>query len=288
MAGAVGEPAIDPREPTAIPTRARYAPELIKDRELASVQGSPPDRTSSSDIRTTRLPILMYHRVAPTGALDTSRYRVDPKAFEGQLRWLRDGGYRTLGLEEWCDRMLHLQPIAGPAVLLTFDDGCRDFALHAWPLLSRYGLGATLFVVTDLVGQTNSWDASYGESVPLLSWQELAHLRDEGVQIESHSSRHARLTGLDTVELAKDLARSRTALSQRLGVNSRAIAYPHGDADPAVRQIAGACGFRYGLSTWAGISGPGDDPLWLPRVEIAGSDSIEVFAAKVRGDWKGQ
>jgi peptidoglycan/xylan/chitin deacetylase (PgdA/CDA1 family) len=47
------------------------------------------------------------------------------------------------------------------SVLLTFDDGYRDFAEHAWPILRAAGLPATLFVATGAIGRTSSpfwWD----------------------------------------------------------------------------------------------------------------------------------
>ena len=122
-------------------------------------EGAPPPLTTG------RLPILMYHRIAAEGAEATGRYRISPKDFEEHLRYLRDAGYRSAGLEEWGAACRARRPLPGRRVLLTFDDGFRDFLTDAWPLLARYGFGATVFLVADLVGGANRWDAAYGEEV---------------------------------------------------------------------------------------------------------------------------
>ena len=40
-------------------------------------------------------------------------------------------------------------------VVLSFDDGCRDFYVNAFPILMKYKLVATLNVITDYVGKKN-------------------------------------------------------------------------------------------------------------------------------------
>jgi peptidoglycan/xylan/chitin deacetylase (PgdA/CDA1 family) len=53
-------------------------------------------------------------------------------------------------------------------VLVTFDDGYRDFAEHAWPILKRQGIPVTLFVPTAYPGDPDRafwWDRLYGALV---------------------------------------------------------------------------------------------------------------------------
>ena len=73
------------------------------------------------------------------------------------------------------------RPLPGRAVLITFDDGYLDFLTYAWPLLKSYGFSATVFLVTDEVGRSNSWDRVYGEEVPLLGWKEIRQPQDVGL-----------------------------------------------------------------------------------------------------------
>src|SRR5262249_30978215 len=157
-----------------------------------------------------------------------------PDRFAQQLRYLRDSGFRTVSLGEWRRAKDTWTPLPGRCVMLTFDDGFRDFASNAWPLLRRYGFDATLFVPTAYVGSANVWHASYGESPPLLTWDQLRTIRGEGVVIGSHSVTHPMMTALTPNEIVREAARSRTTLERELGAPVTSLAYPHGAEDPAV------------------------------------------------------
>jgi len=243
--------------------------------------GGSPQRYAIPTPVTAQLPILMYHRVAPTGSSAMDRWRVTPQAFEEQLRYLRDAGYHSVTLEEWRVAMAAKQPLPGRAVLLTFDDGYLDFLTYAQPLLKQYGFSAIVFLVTDKVGQSNSWDTFYGEELPLLDWQQIRQLQAEGIEFGSHSASHSPLTGLPLAEIVKEGARSRTILQRELQVSIKAFAYPYGDFDEVVEHLIGACGYIYGLTCQPGHSRLNNSLLSLPRIEIKGSNSFPEFVKKL-------
>ena len=230
---------------------------------------------------TDRLPILMYHRIAPTGAASLARYRVTPEAFEGQLRYLHGAGYYSVSLEDWRLAMRNKEPLPGRAVMLTFDDGFMDFMIHAWPLLRLYGFSAIVFLVAEEIGGTNRWDRVHGEEVPLLGWKQIRHLRDEGIEFGSHSASHRPLTALSPTEIVREGARSRAILERGLGLPVRSFAYPHGAENQVTRHLIGACGYIFGISCQPGFSGFSDPLLALPRIEVAGSDTLEEFVIKL-------
>ncbi len=223
----------------------------------------------------------MYHRVAPTGSTATARYRVTPEAFEAQLRYLRDAGFYSITLEDWRIAMATKTPLPGRAVLITFDDGYLDFFTYAWPLLKHYSFLATVFLAADEIGGTNHWDSFYGEEVPLLGWQGICQLQDEGVEFGSHSASHRPLTGLSLSEVVREGARSRALLQRKLGKSLQAFAYPYGDTDRVVQHLIGACGYVFGLSCRSGLSSFQESLLALPRIEVCGFDSLQEFVAKL-------
>jgi peptidoglycan/xylan/chitin deacetylase (PgdA/CDA1 family) len=245
--------------------------------------GSPRRSEAPPDLRTWNLPILLYHRIAPDGAAARARYRVTPEAFEEQLRFLRDSGYHTPRLGEWLRALETKEPLPGRAVLFTFDDGYRDFAEHAWPLLRRHGFSALVFLVADAVGGLNQWDEAYGERLPLLGWEEIRRLCSEGLELGSHTATHRPLTALSATEVVREVARSRAVLTRGLGAPVEAIAYPHGAIDEVVRHLTGACGYRSGLTTRPARSGFDDPPLALPRLEVRGDASFADFVALLGG-----
>jgi peptidoglycan/xylan/chitin deacetylase (PgdA/CDA1 family)/SAM-dependent methyltransferase len=243
-------------------------------------QGGSP-QPAPPPVLTSRLPILMYHRVAPTGSPATARYRLNPERFEAQLRHLRDAGFYSVSLAQWQTAMARKQPLPGRAIHLTFDDGYADFLEYAWPLLKQYNFSATVFLVAAEIGRSNRWDRVYGEELPLMGWPEIHYLQDEGVEFGSHSVSHSYLTALSPEQIVCEGARSRAILERGLGGPVKAFAYPYGDVDPAVQHLIGACGYSLALSCRPGSSKFTDPFLALPRIEVTGSDDLSSFIAKL-------
>jgi peptidoglycan/xylan/chitin deacetylase (PgdA/CDA1 family) len=231
--------------------------------------------------RTRSVPILMYHRVAPQGAEATRRWRLHPEELEAQLAHLRDNGFHSISLEQWRAAADRRRPIPAGAVILTFDDGYADFPEHALPLLAKYGFGATIFAVSDLVGGCNEWDEHLGEKLELMDWSTLAAIGDSGIEVGSHSARHRPLSTLSPEELARDFCRSRATFHEKLGFQVRSLCYPFGLHDAAVTAIAGACGFHYGLTVHSRPASFADDLLALPRIEVRGDEPFADFLAKL-------
>ncbi len=227
------------------------------------------------------LPILMYHRVAPFGGYKAARWRVNPQLFDDQMRYLVENGFRTITLEEWYNYKTVRKPMPQRTILLTFDDGFDDFAVYAWPILQNYGLGAINYLVSSLVGRANEWDAAMGESVPLMNWDTIKRLRDEGCEFGSHTCSHKHLTGLTTDEIAYELAHSRAVLQKELGLPITSIAYPFGDYDPIVAHIAGACGYDFAVTCDGSMASYESKLLQLPREEVANTTNIADYEGKV-------
>ena len=230
---------------------------------------------------TSRVPILMYHSVSANGPSGLARYRVTPAVFEEQLQYLHDTGFRSVTLEKWRLAMEAKRPLPGRAVIITFDDGYRDFLTEAWPLLAKYGFSATVFLVADSVGRTNEWDQYYGQERPLLGWEEIRKLQKEGIAFGSHSLSHRPLTDLPIQEVVREAARSKTLLERGLEARIRTFAYPYGASDEVIHRLVGACGYTFGLTCRSGPSQFRDSHLALPRIEIKGYDGLQEFAAKV-------
>jgi peptidoglycan/xylan/chitin deacetylase (PgdA/CDA1 family) len=112
-----------------------------------------------------RLGILTYHHVADPARspLLYPGLFTDPLEFAAQMDFLVSR-HRPVSLNELLGarRGDHALPLR--SVLVTFDDGYRDFADHAWPILRRLGIPATLFIPTAYPGNPGQvfwWDRLY-------------------------------------------------------------------------------------------------------------------------------
>jgi peptidoglycan/xylan/chitin deacetylase (PgdA/CDA1 family) len=231
--------------------------------------------------RTREVPILMYHSVADDGPAELAPYRVSPAAFREQLRYLRRQGFHSITVAEWGASLGAGRPLPGRPVILTFDDGYKDFIENAWPALERADFSGTVFVVTEKVGGLADWDELADSAPPLMSWGDLAALRDKGVEIGSHSATHQDMQTLSSAGVLREGELARSTLRDKLGLDATAIAFPWGRSDASVREALAGCGYRLAVTTWGGRSRLGDDPMNLPRIEIFGDDDIDTFAAKL-------
>ncbi len=233
------------------------------------------------DELTDRLPILMYHSVAESGAPSLEPYRVSPDAFEAQLEHLRRHAYYGMTVGEWAYYLDRHRVPPGRAVVLTFDDGYHDFYEHAWPLLQAYKFPATVFVVVDKVGTTSDWDDELGEPLPLLDWPTIRKLQEDGIEFGSHTGDHRSLTTLAPGEAVRRERAARHRLEEELGRPVTTIAYPSGAVDEVARQAMRAAGHRIGLETAAGYATVWDDPMAVPRIEVANGDTLASFVTKL-------
>jgi peptidoglycan/xylan/chitin deacetylase (PgdA/CDA1 family) len=228
-------------------------------------------------------PILTYHAFAGPGER-VGRYVISASRFERQLAWLEKKGYQVLSLEAYlCYRASHRLPPAR-SVVITIDDGYGDVRSVAYPILRRYGVPATVFVVPDYVGLANGWDAnSELARRALLSWPEIGELVEAGgIEIGSHTRSHRPLSGMPTAKLEKEVRGSRAELERRLGIPVRTFAYPFGDYDVQAQLAVQQGGFGGGCGDFGGVDTMATPVYNLRRIEITGRDSMIDFCLKVR------
>jgi peptidoglycan/xylan/chitin deacetylase (PgdA/CDA1 family) len=228
--------------------------------------------------RANRLRILMYHRIA---ANSHDRLAVAPERFAAEMDLLAARGFKVISLEEACRRLASAQDLAR-TIVLTFDDGHRDFLTTAAPVLRRQGFTATLFVVTGRLGEQARWSSTERHS-PLLARDELHELKTQGFQLGSHTVTHANLRTLDEASLERELADSRAAIAD-LGESFIPFAYPGGTFTQRERDAVERAGYDCGVivgGRWG--NGPETDRFLLKREPMLASDSLDWFQKRVGG-----
>jgi len=183
------------------------------------------------------LPILMYHRIVERGARsEEDPYAVSADILEAQLDWLATHSFAPVPLD------LALQfPAPGEArrFAVTFDDGYADFLELVLPVLSRRGVPATVFVVSNAIGGHADWDGG----ARILSRDGVRELHSGGVFIGSHGRTHRRLAGLPPAELESEVLGSKGDLEDLLGAPVRHFAYPHHSFDRSAVEAVRDAGY---------------------------------------------
>jgi peptidoglycan/xylan/chitin deacetylase (PgdA/CDA1 family) len=205
--------------------------------------------------------ILTYH------SIDDSRSPVSchPDAFDRHVAWLASGRVRVVTIDD-----LMQLPDSADAVALTFDDGFVNFGEVAAPLLLEHGLPVTVFVVADLAGTANSWDARPNRitpDLPLLSWPALLRLQDRGVTLGAHSLTHPDLTRLEPAALDEEVRGCADRMEERAGRRPTVFAYPYGYRNQASTAIVGRA-FRWACTTEFRTLTASAAPPALPRLDM--------------------
>ena len=123
------------------------------------------------------------------------------------------------------------------AAVLTFDDGYRSMRRVALPCLRQFGFPATLFVPTDYVGKTNSFDTDSEPEERMCNWNDLQILERAGVSVQSHGVSHRPFSALGPQSQMAELAKSKAVLERALKKPVSVFAFPYGDTGPRPRPV---------------------------------------------------
>ena len=232
-----------------------------------------------------RILILMYHILDEPLSKREARFCCTPKRFSQQMQYLSTSGYELLNLDDLEEITKGRRHQQQPGVVITFDDGFADFHRNALPILKRWKIPATLFMVSQRIGEDNDWMYNRGfPNRPLLSLEQLLEVRDAGITIGSHTSTHAKLNEISSnpEQLHKELKGSKKELEQILGEEVKHFAYPYGLHDSAAIAAVKEAGYKTACSTRSGFNRTDIEPLQLRRIEVYGRDTLWHFRQKLK------
>ncbi|MFH0738532.1 MAG: polysaccharide deacetylase family protein [Candidatus Omnitrophota bacterium] len=221
-------------------------------------------------------PILMYHSVSPE-AQKANRLSVTPKVFERQMRFLKNFGYNVVPLEAVISFIEEGRAIPPRTVAITFDDGYRDNYTYAFPILKKYNLPATLFVIINEIGRPGQ---------DRLSWQEVKQMYSSGlVTFGSHCLGPEPLINLRSdEEVRRQIFDSKKALEDKLGDKVTLFSYPEGFFNDRIKYLAREAGYKLAVATSPGKKFSNHDPFALKRLRISSNaGNLFVFWVETSG-----
>ncbi len=287
------EPELLSRAPLALAERLRYIPLIRrlgvllvgKTYALADLRGAVLEAGSWGALASefgVRLPVFMYHNVGPYRPGTVEALTVSPERFQQQMRWLAHHGYTGISAGQWVEWREKAKPLPAKPVLLTFDDAYEDIVEHALPVVRALGFSATVFVVTQRIGQTNVWDEMRGRgTLKVMSASQIKEWAEKGIEFGAHSRTHPFLTTLDEAGVEAEVAGSQDDLARLLGTPPVSFAYPYGDMNDKV-QASAARNFRAAFTIEEGMNTLRTDPAALRRSMIWPANSLADVALKLR------
>ena len=216
--------------------------------------------------------VLMYHSVDKNGW----SLSVDPEVFERQMRFLNQN-YQVVSLDKIIRYAKGEISLPSKSVAITFDDGYLDNYLNAWPILKKYNLPATIFLITN-----ENRTRGPGCTFPLFYWKEAKEMINSGlISIETHTDSHPDdLKSLAPDQIKKEIIIAKQKIKNNLGVDSRIFAFPGGKYNQKIIDCLKEEGYIASFTTDEGLIKLGDDLFRLKR--ISAHRSVSFFAFKVR------
>ena len=195
---------------------------------------------------------------------------ISAQALEKELLWLKSENYYFPTWDEVRDYIDGKLILPDKSIVITFDDGTKNFMELGIPVLEKCKVPATSFVITKNKGE-----------------EKVKKYASKYVTFESHSHNMHRpggnighggiFTALSKSDALADLKKSTDIVG-----NNDAFAYPYGDYNDQCEEILKEAGFKCAVTTQPGKAKPGDDPYLLPRQRMSLGQSLEQFQSKVK------
>ena len=218
----------------------------------------------------------MYHYISIPPS-DANVYRLDlsvkPHDLDAQLQYLSENGYTTISLYDLYGYLATGAALPVKPVVLTFDDGYVDAYINAYPLLRKYRMTGTFFIVTDFI---NAGNPAY------LSWAMVKEMSDHGMSIESHTRTHPDMRNRSFEFLVWQILGPIEAITAYTGKAPRFFCYPSGVYDAAVISVLESVNTWAAVTTHQGNQHSLQDAMTWTRLRVRGSTTLGQFAELVR------
>ena len=235
--------------------------------------------------------IFCYHRL-----VDKVRYpgtEITPAAFEAQMKELKDKGITVISMQDLLAWKRGEKNIPPRCAVVTFDDGWKSQYEVGWPIMKKYGYPFTLFIYTEGV---RGGTLGGGEAI---TWEQLANMRDNGVDIQAHTATHQdlreghtvmviepggkrtrkKLTGADYEKwVQNEVVGCKELLEQRLGIKVNCFAVPFGNYNEHVKELARNAGYEAMFTVY------GQPITFTSPMDSIGRYAIEANKPKVFAD----
>ncbi|MCX7715391.1 MAG: polysaccharide deacetylase family protein [Clostridia bacterium] len=209
----------------------------------------------------TNVPVYMYHGIKDIPLSNDEALFVRPASFDEQMKFLAENGYTSIFAEDLPYAHKYKNP-----VVVTFDDGYLDNYTYAFPILKKYNVKATIFVVSSLVGKPN-----------YMTREQLREMSDSGlVSIQSHSATHPYLENCTKEQIDEEYSRSKQELEAITGRSVTALSYPYGKRNALAVQEASRY-YKLAFITFGDYSYSKKCAYEVPRAGVFRSNDLKSF-----------
>ena len=243
--------------------KAMEAPEYVRESPKSEASHIPKDvekrlmsATPSAQIR---VPILMYHYVEyVVNTRDHLRValNINPDIFEKQVKTLKDAQYTFLTAKDLGEVIDGKQTLPDKPIVLTFDDGHWDFETNVLPILKKYQIKATQYIIPGFTGGSD-----------FMTKNQVWNIISSGlVDVGAHTVHHIPLAEKPFSLTQYEISESKRMIENTYQIHVVSFAYPNGSFDLQAADLVQLSGFTTGVSTVPGIMQSNGNRYFLYRL----------------------
>ena len=204
------------------------------------------------------IPIIGFHEVEP---IIGNPIELSTGSFDLLCATLKNYGYQTITFQDLLDYLDYGKSLPEKPVILSSDDGYQDIYTYALPILKKYGYKMTVFLVTNLIGnseadrKTNIFDKDVSgvPVMPMLIWPEVQSMSRYGCEFLSHTANHVRLGAASSEQIINELTVSKNAIESNIGRPCVLFAWPYDNYSDSAASLISKAGYRGGVVYGGGI-----------------------------------
>lgn len=249
-------------------------------KAIPDITQIPPDvQKSIANVKPVKqfyIPILLYHYVEyvqDPGDTIRKSLNIIPAIFDLEVKTLKDAGYTFITPKDLADVLDDKASLPKKSVILTFDDGYRDFYTDVFPILKKYQVKAITYIVPNFLNKPNNMDM----------WQLKEIVKSGLVEIGAHTMNHSYLAGLSKKAVEYEVVESKKFLEKALDLKVVSFAYPYGAFDNQAIKVVQDAGFKTAITTINGTLVADINRFFLYRVRPGGkvgADLIKLIEQK--------
>lgn len=221
------------------------------------------NQKADMDISTLSISIFMYHHIRSYNNSNDSigtNLSVAPDKFAAQLDLMQQNGYQTTTFEDLLNGNIPAKPI-----ILTFDDGYKNFYQYAYPELKKRSMKAVSFIITSYIGSDD-----------YMNENEINEIAANGIEIGSHTISHPDLSTLTPDKAQKEIFDSKSTLEKKFGLKVIPFCYPSGKYNNEAINLVREAGYDFAVTTRGGYANF-SNPFDLQRERVNSDTNISVY-----------
>lgn len=241
--------------------------------DLQGIHGTSSESSTMQNNVSLRLPIVLYHYVeyvADDKDLIRKRLDITPDMFERQLKVLQENHFQTYFVRDIPELLGGKMELNSKSIMLTFDDGYEDFYTSVLPLLKKYNMKATAYIVYNFIGRKG-----------YLTSKQVQEIIASGlVEIGAHTLDHLYLKLVPESIARKQIFESKRKLEETYGIQVNTFAYPYGAMSQDTVNLVKEASYSAAVSVIAGVTHTNNTIFYLSRIRagvLTGRDMVKTL-----------